>query len=86
MNKRFDAYIFDMDGTLWDAVDSYAAIWNTTIVQLGVQVPPVTRQKLVELMGMPLDAIYDSLVGDCADSRKFEELLQANDSDMMPEL
>ena len=47
MNKRFDAYIFDMDGTLWDAVDSYAAIWNTTIVQLGVQVPPVTRQKLV---------------------------------------
>ena len=86
MNKRFDAYIFDMDGTLWDAVDSYAAIWNTTIVQLGVQVPPVTRQKLVELMGMPLDAIYDSLVGDCADRRKFEELLLANDSDMMPEL
>lgn len=48
MNKRFDAYIFDMDGTLWDAVDSYAAIWNTTIVQLGVQVPPVTRHKLVD--------------------------------------
>ncbi len=86
MNKRFDAYIFDMDGTLWDAVDSYAAIWNSTIVQLGVQVSPVTRLKLVELMGMPLDAIYDSLVGDCADRRKFEELLLANDSDMMPEL
>lgn len=27
----YDAYIFDMDGTLWDAVDGYCDVWNATI-------------------------------------------------------
>ena len=31
-----DALIFDMDGTLWDAVDSYCEIWNRTFRDFGV--------------------------------------------------
>ena len=30
MKEKFDSLIFDMDGTLWDAVDSYCEIWNVT--------------------------------------------------------
>ena len=33
-----DGLIFDMDGTLWDAVDSYVKIWNATIAECGISV------------------------------------------------
>ena len=33
-----DGLIFDMDGTLWDAVDSYVKIWNATIAECGIPV------------------------------------------------
>ena len=29
--RKYDSLLFDMDGTLWDAVDSYCAIWNAAI-------------------------------------------------------
>ncbi|HEX3385818.1 MAG TPA: hypothetical protein VHS53_11545 [Mucilaginibacter sp.] len=29
-----DSLIFDMDGTLWDAVDTYAASWNIVFAEL----------------------------------------------------
>ena len=34
MDKRYA--IFDMDGTLWDAVDTYAQIWNVTYQRMGL--------------------------------------------------
>ncbi|MDE6120902.1 MAG: HAD hydrolase-like protein, partial [Muribaculaceae bacterium] len=61
---QFDSYIFDMDGTLWDAVDSYCAIWNATIAQMGIDVPEVTRPKLESMMGTPIDGIFDTIIGD----------------------
>ena len=33
--SRTDGLIFDMDGTLWDAVDTYARIWNEVFLQAG---------------------------------------------------
>ena len=35
---QFDSLIFDMDGTLWDAVDSYVAVWDATFAEFGM--PP----------------------------------------------
>lgn len=84
--QKFDSYIFDMDGTLWDAVDSYCAIWNQTIEDLDVKVPSVTRQQLASLMGTPLAGIFDVLIGDEIDRTRFDERLQQNSISMMPRL
>lgn len=58
-----DALVFDMDGTLWDAVDSYCKVWDTTAAELGVSRAPVQRDELVSLMGKPLKEIFVSLMG-----------------------
>ncbi len=59
---KHDAIIFDMDGTLWDAVDSYAEIWNRTLADCGVARRAVTRDELIALMGHPLKEISSILV------------------------
>lgn len=83
---EFDSYIFDMDGTLWDAVDSYCQIWNRTIAETGAYVPPVTRPRLEKLMGTPLAGIYDALVGGATDRNAFTQVLRRNEEAMMPHL
>lgn len=85
-NCRFDSYIFDMDGTLWDAVDSYCAVWNRTIADMGMKVAPVERGRLQPLMGKHLDVIYDHLIGDGAAREAFNKALSINEARMMPEL
>jgi len=51
-----DALIFDMDGTLWDAVDTYVACWNSAFKQLGVE-RVITRSELQGMMGMESHAL-----------------------------
>jgi len=36
--QKPDSLIFDMDGTLWDAVDTYAASWNLVFNELGIDI------------------------------------------------
>lgn len=81
-----DSYIFDMDGTLWDAVDSYCSVWNRTIEQLGVDCPPVQRDALLPMMGLPIETIYDRLVGKRANAEEFNKVLSLNEHLMMPQL
>lgn len=57
-----DAVIFDMDGTLWDAVDSYARVWNATFAAMGLDYPAVTRPQLLDMMGMNLGQIMKLLI------------------------
>ncbi len=61
--KKTDALAFDMDGTLWDAVDSYCEIWNHCFAKLGYP-RVVTRQELIDCMGLNLREILRRLVGD----------------------
>ena len=58
-----DALIFDMDGTLWDAVDSYCEVWNACFRKFGVE-RTVMRDELLKCMGLPIDVIYKNITGD----------------------
>ncbi|MDO5394551.1 MAG: HAD family hydrolase [Bacteroidales bacterium] len=83
---KCDSLIFDMDGTLWDAVDSYVTIWNRTLAEVGVNTVPVTRARLMKTMGLPLESILSELIPDLADKERFLEILDRNEHVMMPEL
>lgn len=76
-----------MDGTLWDAVDSYCEVWNATIEAMHIANLRISRRELQPLMGLPLDVIYDRLVGKRSpDPARFDELLRLNEHRMMPRL
>lgn len=61
--SRTDALIFDMDGTLWDAVDTYARIWNEVFCRAGREVH-ITRESLIGNIGIPIPRILANLFPD----------------------
>lgn len=79
----FDSLIFDMDGTLWDAVDTYCDIWNETYRRIGVDAS-VTRHMLIECMGMPIEQIMESLAPDGLNIKLFTDTLRTVDKEIMP--
>lgn len=84
--KQYDSLIFDMDGTLWDAVDSYVEVWNTTSRELGID-RTVMRDDLLRYMGKTIDVIYASLMeGVDVDPTAYLERLDYNESYLMPRL
>ena len=85
MSPKFDSIIFDMDGTLWDAVDSYCRIWDVTFKQMGKS-QTVGREELLKCMGMPINEIFRTVVKVDVDEAEFLKLLDENERNMMPEL
>lgn len=88
MGQKFDSIIFDMDGTLWDAVDSYCAVWDATFAALGIN-GTVTRQSLIKCMGMTIDRIFDRVAAHLCPPEKRAEylrLLDENEERMMAHL
>lgn len=86
IDENVDSIIFDMDGTLWNATDSYAAIWNRCFDDNGIDIH-VTGEELVPYMGKPLDVIVDGItngrVGQCFDKAKYVADLARVEDEMM---
>lgn len=81
---KFKNAIFDMDGTLWDAVDSYARLWNIAAAEFGITAT-VTRGKLLGMMGMTIDRIFNSVyTPGTVDERKFMPVLERLEEELMP--
>lgn len=84
---NIDSIIFDMDGTMWNATESYAKIWNTTCQEYGIEAA-FRGAHLEKFMGMSLESILDHLLGDQLniDKEQFLKSLAKHEDQMMPKL
>ena len=67
-----DSLIFDMDGTLWDAVDTYVLAWNNSFDSKKLP-HTVTRDDLLSCMGKDVKTILKSIFTD-EEKRFIDEL------------
>lgn len=64
-----DSLIFDMDGTLWDAVDTYAESWNIVFQQLGIDMV-VRRDDLAKMVGWEGKKVHAVLMPDFDEEKR----------------
>ena len=71
----FDGLLFDLDGTLWDSVDSICLSWNRVLERIAPQYAgQITRPRLIGCMGMLLPDIVKKLLPDL-DWKEIQPLL-----------
>lgn len=58
-----DSLIFDMDGTLWDAADTYVASWNEGFKKENIE-KEITRADLSRMMGWEKRKVLDHVMPD----------------------
>ncbi len=64
-----DSLIFDMDGTLWDAVDTYAESWNLVFKEMGIGII-VKREELAKMVGWEGKKVISVLMPDFDDEKR----------------
>lgn len=70
--QKPDSLIFDMDGTLWDAVDTYAESWNLVFNELGID-RTITREALAQMVGWEGKKVIAAMMPDF-DPEKRQEI------------
>ncbi|MBT3584573.1 MAG: HAD family hydrolase [Halobacteriovoraceae bacterium] len=70
---QYDAIIFDLDGTLWDASQASANGWNKALQTLGLGVE-INAADIRSIAGLPLEDCVRTLVPQLKAS-KFDKLL-----------
>jgi phosphoglycolate phosphatase len=67
--QKPDSLIFDMDGTLWDAVDTYTASWNLVFEELGIDIV-IEREELAKMVGMEGWKVIGIIMPDFDDEKR----------------
>ena len=85
--EKPDSLIFDMDGTLWDAVDTYAASWNLVFEELGIDIV-IEREQLGKMVGMEGRKVVSIIMPDFDDEKRrmIYNLVNEKRKAILPEL
>ena len=78
VHSKSDALIFDMDGTLWDAVETYTLAWNQFFTKNGIK-KVLKKTDLDALMGLEESIFLKKVLPEfSADKRSilYEEVIQ----------
>ncbi len=67
--QKPDSLIFDMDGTLWDAVDTYTESWNLVFKELDIDIT-VKREELAKMVGWEGKKVISVIMPDFDDERR----------------
>ena len=71
--QKPDSIIFDMDGTLWDAVDTYAASWNMVFNERNID-KTMTRDNLARMVGWEGKKVLKEIMPDYDDETRQRHL------------
>jgi phosphoglycolate phosphatase len=72
-----DSLIFDMDGTLWDAVDTYTNSWNMIFRQMNID-KHVKRDELAKMIGWEGKKVLAALMPEFEPERQNEIYAEVN--------
>ncbi len=65
-----DSIIFDLDGTIWDPIDTVLSAWNSIIRKSNLINSELTRQDFEGTMGLQMDEISRKLFPDLANTER----------------
>ena len=69
--QKPDSLIFDMDGTLWDAVDTYTESWNLIFKKLNID-RTIAREQLVERIGWDGNKVMQAVLPEFDEEKRKE--------------
>jgi phosphoglycolate phosphatase len=69
--QKPDSLIFDMDGTLWDAVDTYTESWNLIFKKLNID-RTMVREELLERIGWDGEKVMRAVLPEFDDEKRLE--------------
>ncbi|MGN0213778.1 MAG: HAD family hydrolase [Muribaculaceae bacterium] len=84
--EKVDSLVFDMDGTLWDAMKSYAEVWNVAFRELGLPIS-VDENVLKAGIGYTIDDILVMLLnryGVSIDDERFLARVDEIEDELLP--
>jgi phosphoglycolate phosphatase len=76
--QKPDSLIFDMDGTLWDAVDTYTQSWNDTLQKMNIN-KVVERDHLASMVGWEGKKVLAALLPEFDEEQQQEIYANVND-------
>lgn len=68
---KYEAVMFDLDGTLWDATDNIVKAWDMALKEFGeLKDRKIGEKELQSVFGLPMDKITDILFPELSREKK----------------